>query len=202
MRTSLIFLRQRSLAARHRRARRGDLIVHVPVGFIKTGGQFEKDPDKHVRAAIKLVFDKVVEPGSVRRTLLWFHEHGLELPAKRNNDDPVWEKPTYPTIYRIVANPICGGGALRLRQVSDDQVSDDHRVRWRGGAAHNIPRSRHRGAAKHGDTLLAGLMRCRWCGRKLILRYTSVPAKAPRYGLAGTGDARCIPLRDLSRQGH
>jgi hypothetical protein len=31
------------------------------------------------------------------------------LPARRNNDDLVWRKPTYHTIYRIVANPIYGG---------------------------------------------------------------------------------------------
>ena len=36
----------------------------------------------------------------------------------------------------------------------------------------NIPNSRHHGAAKHGDALLAGLIRCQRCGRKLTIRYT------------------------------
>ena len=36
----------------------------------------------------------------------------------------------------------------------------------------NVPTSRHHGAPKHGDALLAGLIRCRRCGRKLTLRYT------------------------------
>ncbi|CCV09242.1 Putative insertion sequence ATP-binding protein (fragment) [Mesorhizobium metallidurans STM 2683] len=36
----------------------------------------------------------------------------------------------------------------------------------------NVPTSRHHGAPKHGDALLAGLVRCRRCGRKLTVRYT------------------------------
>ena len=36
----------------------------------------------------------------------------------------------------------------------------------------NVPTSRHHGAPKHGDALLAGLLRCGRCGRKLTLRYS------------------------------
>lgn len=36
----------------------------------------------------------------------------------------------------------------------------------------NVPTSRHHGAPKHGDALLAGLIRCGRCGRKLTLRYS------------------------------
>jgi hypothetical protein len=45
----------------------------------------------------------------------------------------------------------------------------------------NIPSSRHHGAAKHGDALLAGLLRCRRCGRKLTLRYSGTKPNIPRY---------------------
>ena len=36
----------------------------------------------------------------------------------------------------------------------------------------NVPTGRHHGAPKHGEALLAGLIRCRRCGRKLTLGYT------------------------------
>src|SRR5712672_921825 len=45
----LDLLRQRSLSARYEKARRGELIVTAPVGFVKVGDHLEKDPDRRVR---------------------------------------------------------------------------------------------------------------------------------------------------------
>jgi len=44
----LDLLRQRSLSARYEKARRGELIVAAPVGFVKDGDRLEKDPDHRV----------------------------------------------------------------------------------------------------------------------------------------------------------
>jgi DNA invertase Pin-like site-specific DNA recombinase len=54
----LDLLRHRSLSARYEKARRGELIVAAPVGFVKAGDRIEKDPDRRVQEAIILVFDK------------------------------------------------------------------------------------------------------------------------------------------------
>ena len=54
---------------------------------------------------------------------------------------------------------------------------------------------------KHGDALLAGLIRCRRCGRKLTVRYTGAQHQIPRYscmrGWADNGEPRCIAFGGL-----
>src|SRR5438477_11337497 len=52
----LDLLRHRSLSARYEKARRGELIVAAPIGYVKTADErLEKDPDRRVQEAISLV---------------------------------------------------------------------------------------------------------------------------------------------------
>ena len=106
----LDLLRQRSLEARREKARRGELLVAAPAGYLKTEeGRLEKDPDLRVQEAIRLVFAKLREFGSVRQTLLWFLEQGLDLPVHTPQWEITWRRPSYATIYRLVTNPVYGG---------------------------------------------------------------------------------------------
>jgi DNA invertase Pin-like site-specific DNA recombinase len=93
----LDLLRQRSVEARRAKARRGELVIVPPVGFVKSDGhRLEKDPNRRVQEALKLTFAKFLELGSVRQTLIWFHEHSLELPTHRygvNGWETIWRRP-------------------------------------------------------------------------------------------------------------
>ncbi len=226
----LDLLRQRSLSARYEKARRGELVVSAPVGFVKVGDRYEKDPDRRVQAAIALVFDKVLELGSARQALLWFLEHGLDLPAKSKGGVTAWRRPSYATIHRMIENPIYGGAyaygktavtanygnlavGVRVRRKAradwlalmpnahEGYVSWEKAETIRRMVSDNVPTSRHHGAPKHGDALLAGLIRCRRCGRKLTLRYTGAQHDIPRYscsrGWLDNGEPRCIAFGGL-----
>src|SRR6059036_3404418 len=50
----LDLLRQRSLEARREKARRGELIVAAPAGYVKGEDRLEKDPDRRIQEAVLL----------------------------------------------------------------------------------------------------------------------------------------------------
>ncbi len=222
----LDLLRQRALAARVEKARRGELVVAAPVGFLKTPDQrLEKDPDRRVQEALQLLFRKFLEIGTVRQTLLWYLEEGIQLPARRPGGETVWQRPTYGSVYEVLTNPAYGGayaygktgagsagaagapGRGRHRKPPREWLAlipgkHEGYISWeqfqvvQQRIAANATGPVGPGAAKRGPALLAGLLRCRRCGRKLVVHYTGREHDVLRYaclrGWMDQAEPRCI----------
>jgi Recombinase/Recombinase zinc beta ribbon domain len=96
------------------KARRGELVIGLPVGYVRTReGRTDKHPDQRVQHAVRLVFEKFTELGSVRQSVLWFRQQEISLPG--NDRDPAWGErvkwrcPTYSATLRILRNPFYAG---------------------------------------------------------------------------------------------
>ncbi len=228
----LDLLRQRSVEARREKARRGELIVSAPIGYIKSEDQrLEKDPDLRVQRAILLVFHKFAELGTVRQTLMWFLEHGLEVPTRTPRGETRWKRPVYRSMHRMLTSPVYGGaytygktehligyeGAkprhlcrrkpmeqwlALIPGAHDGYVSWEEFQRIECAIRENTQGEQRLGAAKNGQALLAGLLRCSRCGRKLTVRYTGSGHDVLRYscirGWLDNGEPRCIAFGGIT----
>ena len=127
----LSLLRQRGLAARDAKARRGELRFSLPPGFCwnELGG-IEMDPDERIVEAVRLVFRKFRELGSARQVLLWAKHAELNCPCcgKGLAGQRIgWQTPAYHGYSADVAAPhVC----RRLRVRSHRQSHPGHR--WAG----------------------------------------------------------------------
>ena len=104
-------LRQRLQAGQESKARRGELLKRLPVGYAKDGtGKIVLHPDRRVSEAIQLVFTKFRELWSVRQTFQWFRDHDVELPANPiRGTRLVWKIPSQSLVGDILRNPFYAG---------------------------------------------------------------------------------------------
>jgi DNA invertase Pin-like site-specific DNA recombinase len=124
----LSILRQRSIAARDSKATRGELRFGLPAGFCWNElGKIEMDPDERVTHAIRIVFKKFRELGSVRQVQLWALENDLKLPGieQRVRGWPVaWRTPSYHNVLQFLQHPIYAGAYVFGRKATITKVVD------------------------------------------------------------------------------
>jgi excisionase family DNA binding protein len=233
----LSMLRQRSVEALRQKARRGELFLNVPVGYVRIRhDRIAMDPDLRVREAIALVFRRFAEFQSVRQVHLWLRQEQIRMPAVEISEEGqrvVWKLPVYSTVLRPLTNPIYAGAYAFGRTCSRVTV-EAGRKRVRRGHRRDrsewevlIPEHHEgyvswveyernqrliadnaqgmglmaRGSVRRGDALLAGLLRCGHCGRRLHVSYSGTQGFCVRYNCRGAhinhGTRPCIAFGGL-----
>src|SRR6267154_1912582 len=108
----LHILRARLLGGIRNKAARGELRRGLPVGFVwgEEDGEVRFHPDAAVTSAIRTVFTRFAELGSVRRVWLWLRSEGLTFPMQTHYGAAIrWIDPSYTAIYHVLTNPVYAG---------------------------------------------------------------------------------------------
>jgi DNA invertase Pin-like site-specific DNA recombinase len=108
----LYVLRARLNGGIRNKAARGELRRGLPVGFVygEEEGEVRFHPDEAVVTAIRNIFDRFAETGSVRRVWRWFRAEGLKIPLQmRHGGELRWVDASYTAIHHVLTNPVYAG---------------------------------------------------------------------------------------------
>ncbi len=202
----LHLLKQRMNAGRWAKARRGELWIPVPMGYIhRPSGEVIKDPDEQAQAVIELVFRTFERCGTISGVLRYCIAHGIELPVRERCGPDTgtlrWVRANRSSISLLLHHPMYAGAYVYgRRRVDPSKQRPGHPgsgqvlvpmeewgvclkdrfpayIRWERyeqnlrQMAANAPH--HGGVPRNGSSLLAGLVYCGRCGRRMTTQYST-----------------------------
>lgn len=204
-------LRARMLDAARAKARRGELRIGVPIGYVwhrEIGLGF--DPDLRVQEAIRLIFARFRELGSARQVHLSMTADRVHFPRPSDGKKLItfdWTPIRYRNVISVLKNPFYAGAYGYGKSEKRTTLVDG---RLRKSYGHGKPleawevllKDHHQGyidwvefernqkqlavnaygkvdgakSGRGGRALLAGLLSCGRCGRRLAVAY---PGRSP-----------------------
>jgi DNA invertase Pin-like site-specific DNA recombinase len=110
----LHLLKQRMLAGKQAKARRGELAIALPTGYVRRpSGEAALDPDEQIQTVVRLIFAKFAELGTLHGVLRWLVDHGVQLGirlrAGPDKGELVWRRPNRMTLQNMLHSPIYAG---------------------------------------------------------------------------------------------
>src|SRR5213078_554658 len=202
----LHLIKQRMWTGRLAKARRGELAVPLPAGFVRRpSGEAALDPDEQAQAVIRLVFGLFDRLGTVNAVLCFLADNHIQLGVRvreaPERGELTWRRPSRAGVQNMLRNPAYAGIYAygrsrvdprrrrpgrpftgRVRTAREDwivflpgllpayiSVGQYEKNRQRMEA--NRSRSQSVGAVRNGPALLAGLVVCGRCGKKMTVHY-------------------------------
>lgn len=126
------------------KARRGDLRINVPTGYVWTETGLEFDPDESVQRAVRLVFNRYAIEPSAFAVVRWAKMNGFLIPTRRRYVDSCseveWKELGHARVCSMLKNPTYAGvyvyGRRPTRKVLIDgeirtvRTPDQDPARW------------------------------------------------------------------------
>jgi len=117
-------LRLRLDAGRLSKAKRGELVQHLPTGYVRQpDGSVDFDPDASICDRIRLVFDKFAELGSMQKVVGHLAKNQLRLPRRQTSGlyagDVLWKDASSNAVQAILKNPAYAGAFAYGRRIVD-----------------------------------------------------------------------------------
>jgi DNA invertase Pin-like site-specific DNA recombinase len=119
----LHILKQRMHQGRLNKARRGELAIPVPIGYVRRpSGEVTFDPDEQVQTVVRLILHQFEQLGTLNAVLRYLVQHeiqlGIRVRAGPGTGDLEWHRPNRMTLQNLLRNPIYAGAyAYGRRQV-------------------------------------------------------------------------------------
>ena len=123
-------LRARLQGGIRNKARRGELFVRPPMGFVyNTDGKLVVDPDQQVQQSVRLLFETFRRTGSAMAVVRLFAEQGLQFPRRvhtgPNKGELTWAGLEHSRALRILHNPRYTGAFVYGRTHTRKTVEGD-----------------------------------------------------------------------------
>jgi DNA invertase Pin-like site-specific DNA recombinase len=105
------WMRLRLEGGRLSKARRGELFMRPPAGYVWDAStrRFRFDPDEHVQRAVRLVFERFRLDGTAYAVSRYFLRHGLLVPTRGGQGELRWHTPGSTLILSMIHNPVYAG---------------------------------------------------------------------------------------------
>ena len=200
------------------KAERGELFHDVPVGYVKNdAGLPEFDPDESACRAMKRFFELFDTIGTASGLFHHLHGNDIKLPFRGDDGRLDWRCPAKTTVYGLLKHPLYAGAfgygrtkryGGKRRHAQQQQRKHLPPEQWKvlkkdccpayiswqqyesnqQRMQNNNQRRHASGPPRSGAALLAGLVFCDVCGRRL----------SPLYGSNGRGSYHCGRHRTMA----
>ncbi len=181
------------------KAQRGELFHDVPVGYVlNEQGLPQLDPDESARHVMKMFFDLFESLGSSCALFHHLAKHQIRLPFRDRSGPIDWRLPAKTTVYELLKHPLYAGvygygrrknyknkrgGKSGKKYLPPEQwkvlIKDRHPAYISWTRYESNQRRLHEndnvgdrsGPVRGGSALLAGIVICAHCGRRLSPSY-------------------------------